>query len=234
MKLNISNLKKIITESTKEDFIQIVSRAYPWIEKTVKKLIVDLYTAEGWYPDDPEELKSDLPEIVNAHATPGIKKIIMAAIEKTDDDDEEDYDEGHAQEWMERHPHGWYNNEHDYGTGDEEDDADSDTSFYDLGAEISRTLRDEMPVDENNDSLTVVDEAERGGIGYNQNKSDLYIQKMQRFVDTFGINEFFDLIADNLSPRAFDDGVQKWLHPFASRMGIQESCNKRSMKRKIR
>ena len=42
----------------------------------------------------------------------------------TDDDDEPDpdeYDEGHAEEWMERHPYGWYNSESDYGTGDEEE-----------------------------------------------------------------------------------------------------------------
>ena len=42
----------------------------------------------------------------------------------TDDDDEPDpdeYDEGHAEEWMEKHPYGWYNSESDYGTGDEEE-----------------------------------------------------------------------------------------------------------------
>lgn len=30
------------------------------------------------------------------------------------------YDEKHATEWMERHPHGWYNNENDYGEDVEE------------------------------------------------------------------------------------------------------------------
>ena len=38
-----------------------------------------------------------------------------------DDDDPDEYDEGHAEEWMERHPYGWYNSESDYGTGDEEE-----------------------------------------------------------------------------------------------------------------
>lgn len=28
---------------------------------------------------------------------------------------ENEYDAGHAAEWMERNPHGWYNNERDYG-----------------------------------------------------------------------------------------------------------------------
>ena len=30
------------------------------------------------------------------------------------------YDDLHAREWMERHPHGWYNSESDHGTGDED------------------------------------------------------------------------------------------------------------------
>lgn len=36
------------------------------------------------------------------------------------DDDEEgpDYNEAHAKEWMEKHPHGYYNNEEDYGYED--------------------------------------------------------------------------------------------------------------------
>ena len=36
--------------------------------------------------------------------------------------DPDEYDEGHAKEWMEKHPYGYYNNEHDYGTGDEDDE----------------------------------------------------------------------------------------------------------------
>ena len=35
--------------------------------------------------------------------------------------DPDEYDEGHAEEWMEKHPYGWYNSESDYGTGDEEE-----------------------------------------------------------------------------------------------------------------
>lgn len=43
--------------------------------------------------------------------------------EKDDDEpDPDEYNEGHAKEWMERHPHGWYNSESDYGTGDEDND----------------------------------------------------------------------------------------------------------------
>lgn len=41
------------------------------------------------------------------------------------EDGDYDYDSDHAQEWMDRHPHGWYNNEYDYGVEDgdyEEDD----------------------------------------------------------------------------------------------------------------
>ena len=35
------------------------------------------------------------------------------------DDDSTDFNEAHYMEWMERHPYGYYNNEHDYGTGEE-------------------------------------------------------------------------------------------------------------------
>lgn len=31
------------------------------------------------------------------------------------------YDAGHAEEWMERNPHGYYNSEKDYGEDAEED-----------------------------------------------------------------------------------------------------------------
>ncbi len=224
MKMNIGNLKRLVKESTEDDFKKIIADAYPWLEKPVKRLILGLYASEGWYPDDVEEFKEDLPKIIDAHATPGVKKIIMSAIQKPDDDDDEDYDDLHAQEWMDRHPHGWYNNEHDYGDDDDED----------LRTSIEMNNLDAMPVDECDDSIAVVEddelnksckvgEAQRGGVGYSQNKSDMYIKKMQQFVKQFGINEFFDLIADNLSPRAFEDGVRKWLHPFASDMQVQES-----------
>jgi len=33
----------------------------------------------------------------------------------------DDYDPAHAKEWMEKHPHGYYNNEHDYGEYCEDD-----------------------------------------------------------------------------------------------------------------
>ena len=32
------------------------------------------------------------------------------------------YNADHAAEWMEMHPNGWYNDENDKGTGDEDDD----------------------------------------------------------------------------------------------------------------
>ena len=37
-----------------------------------------------------------------------------------DPDNGNDYDPEHAEEWMKRHPNGWYNNENDKGTGDED------------------------------------------------------------------------------------------------------------------
>lgn len=43
--------------------------------------------------------------------------------EDTDEEDEEDeYNEAHAKEWIEKHPHGWYNNENDYGEDIDEEE----------------------------------------------------------------------------------------------------------------
>jgi len=58
---------------------------------------------------------------------------VMAELE---DDEPEilppaDYDADHAAEWMERHPHGWYNSENDYGTGEEDDVEKKWTDFED-------------------------------------------------------------------------------------------------------
>lgn len=41
-------------------------------------------------------------------------------------DDESNYDAAHAAEWMERYPHGYYNNENDYGVDTEDDSLDID------------------------------------------------------------------------------------------------------------
>lgn len=53
-----------------------------------------------------------------------LQKVLDGGSRSMEDDDEPDpdeYDEGHAEEWMERHPYGWHNSESDYGTGDEEE-----------------------------------------------------------------------------------------------------------------
>ena len=44
-----------------------------------------------------------------------------SSMEDDDEPDPDEYDEGHAEEWMEKHPYGWHNSESDYGTGDEEE-----------------------------------------------------------------------------------------------------------------
>ena len=49
-----------------------------------------------------------------------LQKVLDGSMEDDDEPDPDEYDEGHAEEWMERHPYGWYNSESDYGTGDEE------------------------------------------------------------------------------------------------------------------
>ena len=49
-----------------------------------------------------------------------LQKALDGSMEDDDEPDPDEYDEGHAKEWMERHPYGWYNSESDYGTGDEE------------------------------------------------------------------------------------------------------------------
>lgn len=51
--------------------------------------------------------------------------LIIEDEEEFEDEDEffkdaEEYNDDHAKEWMKKHPHGWYNNENDYGTGEEE------------------------------------------------------------------------------------------------------------------
>lgn len=50
-----------------------------------------------------------------------LQKVLDGSMEDDDEPDPDEYDEGHAEEWMERHPYGWYNSESDYGTGDEEE-----------------------------------------------------------------------------------------------------------------
>ena len=42
-------------------------------------------------------------------------------VEEEDIEDDDYYDAEHAQEWMERNPHGYYNSEKDYGVDDEDD-----------------------------------------------------------------------------------------------------------------
>lgn len=76
------------------------------------------------------------------------------------EDGDYDYDSDHAQEWMDRHPHGWYNNEYDYGVEDgdyEEDDVyesygfneshnsllQSDDRLYKLEVDFDEDMQDQ-------------------------------------------------------------------------------------------
>lgn len=50
------------------------------------------------------------------------------------------YDDGHAKEWMEKHPYGWYNSENDYGTGDEDDRFASRKAIAQELARVAKSL----------------------------------------------------------------------------------------------
>jgi len=67
---------------------------------------------EGMFVAD-STLKALADEWNHRTSTPATKK-------------EDEYDAGHAAEWMERNPHGWYDNEHDYGTDSETDQMIND------------------------------------------------------------------------------------------------------------
>lgn len=54
-----------------------------------------------------------------------LQKVLDGSMEDDDEPDPDEYDEGHAKEWMERHPYGWYNSESDYGTGDEDEEQEN-------------------------------------------------------------------------------------------------------------
>lgn len=45
-----------------------------------------------------------------------------------DADIEDTYDEKHDEEWMERHPNGWYNNENDYGVDADAEDENGQSA----------------------------------------------------------------------------------------------------------
>ena len=82
--MTFKQLKSILRESTEEEFSAILKQAYPRLSKDAALAVTKLYASEGWYPDDVEELKSDLPDIVSSRATPVMKKTIMAAVKKAE------------------------------------------------------------------------------------------------------------------------------------------------------
>ena len=207
--MTFKQLKSILRESTEEEFSAILKQAYPRLSKDAALAVTKLYASEGWYPDDVEELKSDLPDIVSSRATPAVKKMIMAAVKKAeaasddDDDDDAEYNERHAREWMERHPHGWYNNEHDYGVGDDEEEEADDVVVVDEGynyedfiarpADFCRTEYPkhgsaELPVGLNtSESRKRIVESEELAVSN--------ARKMKAFADRYGVDALIRIVA---------------------------------------
>lgn len=60
------------------------------------------------------EIRVETVRDVTPNHSENIETVFSKTIKATDDEKPE-YNAAHAQEWMEKHPHGWYNNEDDYG-----------------------------------------------------------------------------------------------------------------------
>ena len=56
--------------------------------------------------------------------------------EAFEDRDPDRYDAAHAEEWMKKHPYGWYNSESDYGIGDEDTESLNEAAMSDLALEV--------------------------------------------------------------------------------------------------
>ena len=208
-KMTFKQLKSILRESTEEEFSAILKQAYPRLSKDAALAVTKLYASEGWYPDDVEELKSDLPDIVSSRATPVMKKTIMAAVKKAeaasddddDDDDDAEYNERHAREWMERHPHGWYNNEHDYGVGDDEEEEADDVvvvdedyrDFIPRVADFYRTEYTEHGPAELPAGLNTSESRKR--IVESEELAASNARKMKAFVDRYGVDALIRIVA---------------------------------------
>lgn len=133
------------------------------------------------------------------------------AHESLDDSGEYDeFNEKHRDEWMERHPHGWYNNESDYGTGDEEGESRDSATESAEGSELEQLKQwfastfkkdeDGYPNENSKDDISnELDEAYEYGIDegnleeYNEYKlttpltgqveAEEHIRKMERLYD---------------------------------------------------
>ena len=95
----------------------------------------------------------DFVEAEGADSAKAVQEKLWQAQEDFEEEEEEEeeereegkdyYDADHAAEWMEKNPHGWYNSEHDKGTGDEEEDEDpeiAEESVEDSTGTVSITL----------------------------------------------------------------------------------------------
>ena len=208
--MTFKQLKSILHESTEEEFSAILKQAYPRLSKDAALAVTKLYASEGWYPDDVEELKSDLPDIVSSRATPVMKKMIMAAVKKAEaasddddnDDDDAEYNERHAQEWMKRHPHGWYNNEHDYGVGDDEEEDKADdvvvvdedySDFIPRVADFYRTEYREHGPAELPAGLNTSESRKR--IVESEELAASNARKMKAFADRYGVDALIKVVA---------------------------------------
>jgi len=60
-------------------------------------------------------------EVENGYFEPNDLESVVQFLKKDITGDSSTYDAGHAEEWMERHPHGYYNSEDDYGTDSEDE-----------------------------------------------------------------------------------------------------------------
>lgn len=89
-----------------------------------ERLLEILDNILAWGNDHEEEFRECLLNAMDL-TDDEIKELQLEDyVDDSGEDDDEEYNDEHAKEWMEKHPHGWYNNENDYGTGDEEVDEE--------------------------------------------------------------------------------------------------------------
>lgn len=102
-------------EDGDKSFVSIVDKK----TGAIYNVVIDEYGIDIM---DDDMTTSYLPgEVENGYFEPDDLDSVVQFLKKDITGDSSTYDAGHAEEWMERHPHGYYNSEDDYGTDSEDD-----------------------------------------------------------------------------------------------------------------
>ncbi len=88
--VTFEQLKRLIKESSGAEFKKIIKAAYPWIDRNIQDIIYRTYDSEGWFPDDVDELKEDIHDILVARCSEFRAKMVLKAIEPPKDEPEDD------------------------------------------------------------------------------------------------------------------------------------------------